>query len=382
MSQFSNAQNSVKVNRPNPLQKLTLIAMGVVALGGLAGLVWLVNLPYPMIRRPVAKTAPILLLPSYISMDRNYREAIAHVEQADQLVNLATSEADISLGEEKVQIAQSNLDALPVWFLGYEPVMYCNMFSCSWRFTFDEFQAARAQIGRMEAKVFQEKNAITQLKDAENTITLAKQDYQQATNPIQQQQAVGIWQGGIDQLSQLPSTTFAGKAGQVKLQAYSRDFQQVAGVVAGGSRTNTLIGAAKQYGLTAAQVTQNPPHSAAKWQQSANLWQDAIERLEQVPLEDTGYLQAQSLLAEYKKNLGEIQIRQQMEEESVESLETAQKEIQDLQANANTWERDRVMSEIEGIINSLEKVQPGTTSYTKAQELLTFAKNKRNQLES
>jgi hypothetical protein len=32
-----------------------------------------------MIRRPVARTAPILLLPSYLKMDRNYRQAISKV---------------------------------------------------------------------------------------------------------------------------------------------------------------------------------------------------------------------------------------------------------------------------------------------------------------
>jgi hypothetical protein len=74
-----------------------------------------------MIRRPVSRVAPIILLPSYISMDRNYRQAIALVEQADQLVNQATSLADLELGAKKVQEAQKSLDALPVWFLGYEP---------------------------------------------------------------------------------------------------------------------------------------------------------------------------------------------------------------------------------------------------------------------
>ena len=87
---------------------------------GVAGLVGVTNLPYPMIRKPVVEKAPLILLPSYRSMDRNYRQAIANVEQADQLTNQATSKPDIKLAEEKVQVAQTNLDALPVWwFLGY-----------------------------------------------------------------------------------------------------------------------------------------------------------------------------------------------------------------------------------------------------------------------
>ncbi len=48
--------------------KLKLIAWGLgittVTTAGLVGLISLVNLPYPMIRRPVSKVAPLLLLPS------------------------------------------------------------------------------------------------------------------------------------------------------------------------------------------------------------------------------------------------------------------------------------------------------------------------------
>ena len=150
-------RQAIKVNRPaSKLWSIPIIAMG---LSGFAGLIWLLNLPYPMIRRPVAKTAPIILLPSYLKMDRNYRSAIAKVEQADQLVNQATSLEDLKLGQEKVTQAQQHLDALPVWFLGYEPQMYRTFFSFGWKFTFDEFKAARAKVGRMDAKIFQQINA-------------------------------------------------------------------------------------------------------------------------------------------------------------------------------------------------------------------------------
>ncbi|MBC6477843.1 MAG: hypothetical protein GDA56_08670 [Hormoscilla sp. GM7CHS1pb] len=76
----------------------------------------------------MARTAPILLFPSYMSMDRNYRGAIASIEQVDQLVNKATSAADFELGVQKIKQAQAHLDALPVWFLGYYPQRYCTLF--------------------------------------------------------------------------------------------------------------------------------------------------------------------------------------------------------------------------------------------------------------
>lgn len=129
-------------------------------IAGTAGVIWVVNLPYPMIRKPVAQVAPILLLPSFMSMDHNYRGAIDALEQADQLISRATSTADIELGGEKVKAAKKHLDNLPVWFLGYYPQRYCTLFSCSWQFTLDEFQQARERVARLDAVVFQDKNAI------------------------------------------------------------------------------------------------------------------------------------------------------------------------------------------------------------------------------
>ncbi|MBE9041961.1 hypothetical protein IQ235_14355, partial [Oscillatoriales cyanobacterium LEGE 11467] len=100
-------QQAAKANRPpGLLSKLKWVTL--FGIGG-AGFLMFVNLPYPMIRRPVANTAPILLLPSFMSMDYHYRQAIARVEQADQLTNRSTSQADFELGAEKVRQAQTHL---------------------------------------------------------------------------------------------------------------------------------------------------------------------------------------------------------------------------------------------------------------------------------
>ena len=285
-------------------------------LASVSGFIWLLNLPYPMIRRPVARTAPIVLLPSYISMDRNYRQAIAKVEQADQLVNQATSQADLELGAEKVKQAQKHLDALPVWFLGYEPRIFMTWFRFSWLFTLDEFKAARASVGRMEAKIFQEKNAMTELEKSEATIKLAKQNYQQATEATAKQDAIALWQTGMDELTQIPSSTLAGKKAQVKLKAYRRDFKQISGLVAGNHRANIIITVAQQFADKASQTCGNPPHRVNRWQQCANLWRQAISKLKAVSLNDPGYLEAQTLLAIYQTNLGEVEIKQQDESQS------------------------------------------------------------------
>jgi hypothetical protein len=381
-------KKAAKINRPaQAFGKISLtIAIAATGLVGLAGLIWLVNLPYPMIRRPVAKVAPILLLPSYISMDRNYREAIVKVQQADQLVNQATSVADFELGQVKVKEAQENLDALPVWFLGYEPQFYCMYFSCSWRFTFDEFQAARASIGRMESKIFQEKNALDRLTQLEINLAKAKEDYQQSTTLLQQQSALDLWQNSMDELAQLPSATLAGKTAETKLNAYQRDFQQISGLLVGSGQTNVAIAAAKEFALKATQTCENPPHPVIKWEQCASLWQETIGKLQSFTPDDVGYLETQKLLATYKVNLGDVQSRKQTEAEATIALEGAQNKIEQFLASTPTQvsqgDLNRIISQLQGIINQLEKVQSGTTVYAKARELLDSAKQKMNQFQT
>lgn len=349
----------------------------VVAVAGLAGSLWVLNLPYPMIRWPVARVAPIVLLPSYIQMDRDYRQAVSLVEQADQLVNQATSANDIELGEEKVTQAQEHLDGLPVWFLGYYPTAYCGFMGCSWRFTLDEFQSARAEIGRMEAVVFQERNAQHLLEEGSLAVDGAQQAFQTAQSGPDRAAALATWQQGMDRLTEIPPETLAGRQATTKLQAYQRDYQQVTGNVAGGNRSNTLVDAAKAFAYEAAVEGQNPPHSAETWKRIAKLWETAIARLTQIPVEDPGYGTAQALLASYEKNLGIVKENAAKEEASVRALDSAtEKTTRMLAQNLEGMDRNQIASLLQSIINDLEKVQPHTTSYARATELMTAANQK------
>ncbi|MBE9181652.1 hypothetical protein IQ268_24105 [Oculatella sp. LEGE 06141] len=357
------------------------IKLAAIAIVGLTGGLYILNLPYPMIRRPVARVAPIVLLPSYLSMDYNYRQAISLVEQADQLVNQASSLNDFVLGDEKVKQAQKHLDALPVWFLGYEPQRYCSFFSCSFLFTIDEFRAARASIGRMEAKIFQEKNAQTALDDGETALNTAKQQYREATTQPARTEAIAAWQVALDSLQQVPEQTLAGRSAQTKLIAHTRDFQLVAGLDAGSKRSNTLIEVAKEFAIAAANASQNPPHPAERWEQMAGLWQEAIARLDQIPLDDPGYVEAQRLLVSYQTQMGTVQMRWQAEKDSVQALTNAKNDIPQL-LEVSTSASDRAnASQLQRIINQLSVVQPGTTAYEEAQSLLQSAQNKLRQLQ-
>lgn len=370
-------KEAVKVNKAPGLFDKIIFAGGFLGAG--AGIIWLLNLPFPMIRWPVAKTMPILLLPSFISMDHNYRQAIALVEQSDQLINKATSAADFDLGEVKSKQAQKHLDALPVWFLGYYPQTYCSFFGCTWRFTVDEFQTARKNVGRMDAQIFQQKNAFTQLSQVEQSLAGAKQEYQQAKNAADRQKASINWQSAIDQLNQIPAETLAGETAKKKLQAAERDFQAMGGVATGSVRADNLIEAAKEFALSAAVSSQKPPHPAAQWEQIAGLWEEGINRLKMVPVDNPGYLDAQTKLAQYQKNLGIAQIRLQAEKDSGTVLQEAKSLFANLQKDVNSQNSGNSLSQLQEIINKLESVKPGTTVYPESQKWLQSARKKQQE---
>lgn len=364
-------------------RSLGCLGSSILAIAGIAGGVWVLNLPYPMIRWPVAKTAPIVLLPSYISMDHAYRQAISLVEQSDQLVNQATSAQDIELGAEKVAEAQENLDKLPVWFLGYYPQGYCNWFGCTWRFTVDEFQTARTEIGRMEAVIFQEQNAQQQLQAGTAAVETAKTTFESAQTSTERTTALANWQQGMDQLAEIPSETLAGRQSATRLQAYQRDYQAVSGNVAGGDRSNTLVDAAQAFANQASIEAQNPPHSVETWNRIADLWETAIDRLSRIPIDDPGYGEAQTLLAEYQRNLGIVRERATIEVASARALESAkQKNTQLLGQNLDSMSPNQIASRIQAVVDDLNKVQPGTTSYGEASELLNYANQKLAQLQT
>lgn len=349
------------------------IRAGLGLLLSIAGVVYIANLPIAIIRRPISQHAPLLLLPSYIGMDYHYKRAIASVEQADQLVNQATSAADLDLGAIKVAEANQHLDKLPAWFLEPE---YRSQFWQYGRYTINDFRQARAAIGRMEAKLFQEKNAQTSLAEGEQALAAAKQAYQQATEPTQKTAALAQWQAALDKLEQISTQTLAGQQAEQRLSAYRRDFAQIAGVAQGSVRANNLIQAAQAFALKAAQAAQNPPYSAAEWAEIISLWQEAIDRLETITVDDPGYTGAQTLLATYQNNLSITQIQLQTEQASVAALEEAQQLTQSLLESASRNDRDYNASQLQAIITKLRKVQPGTTAYAEAQQLLAGAERR------
>lgn len=221
-------RKAARLNRP-PSRFWMGLKFGTIALALGAGGIWLVNRPIPWIRYPVAENAPFLLTPSYMAMDYNYRKAIAFVEQSDQLVNNSTAFEDLELGTQKVKAAQKHLDELPAWFLGHYPGDYCRWARCSWRFTIDEFRSARQEIARMDAKLFQEKNAQTRFEQTEQSLAEAIRIIDDGASGIDRARALAQWRSAIDALNQLPKTTLAGRLAQNKMSALERDFRAIVG---------------------------------------------------------------------------------------------------------------------------------------------------------
>ena len=371
-------KQAAKANRP-PSTLWNSIKFGAIAVGGIAGGIWFLNLPYPMIRYPVARMMPMVLLPSFIGMDHNYRQAIATTEQADQLVNNATSSADFDLGAIKVKTAQKHLDALPVWFLGYYPSAYCGWFGCSWRFTLDEFQQARKDVARMDARLFQEKNAQTQFQKADTEVNGAKRSYQAAPNQAEKEGAIAQWQQGMDQLQEVPDETLAGRTAQTKLKAYERDFQQVVGFSVDNARSGNLVQAAKFSAETAQQFSTGKAQGVEVWQEAEKLWDEAISSLQTIESEDPDYLQAQKLLSQYRQKHSSVRIRLQQERESVQAFEQAQQLqislLASVQARAKTLQPQQI-SQLREIEKTLGRVTPNTTVYPEAQTLLKGAQER------
>ncbi|HEY9890012.1 MAG TPA: hypothetical protein V6D02_16520, partial [Candidatus Obscuribacterales bacterium] len=257
-----------------------------------------------------------------------------------------------------------------VWFLGYYPQRYCSLFSCGWRFTYDEFEEARKAIGRMEAKVFQEENALQLLTDGAAAVDAAKADYQTAATTEDKLAAAAAWQSGMDMLNEIAPETLAGRMGQTKLAAYQRDFAQVSGLLAGGSRAATLITAAKEFAWTASLEAEKAPLCADSWARLAGLWQLAIARLEEVPVEDVGYAEAQRSLAEYQNKLGHVLEQQANEEQSEQALAAALEKNAALGGRVEYLSTAAYASELQSIVNDLNRVVEGTTDYAEAQTLL------------
>jgi hypothetical protein len=268
------------------LKKLRNRLIWISVLVGIpAGILYVVNLPYPVIRQPVSKVAPILLLPSNMSIDANFKKGQATVEESRQLIESPTSPEDLDRGESKLKEGKSALDSIPAWYIA-DWGDYSRGYWGGWGFSPAGLQAARIKAGQLEAKVFQEKNAQIALTNVEKDLAIAKATFPKATSPIEKKLAAQNWQAVIDRLNQIPPQTMAGRKAQQLVANSTRDLKAVAGIAGGDEKVFLLINGAEEYAKKAAESGRNPPHPSEKWNQIALMWGEAIQQLEKITSDD------------------------------------------------------------------------------------------------
>jgi len=100
-----------------------------------------------------------------------------------------------------------------------------------------------------------------------------------------------------------------------------------------------------------------------------------------VPVDNPGYLDAQTKLAEYQKNLGISQLRLKTETDSAKAFQEAKSLFANLQSSVNSPSPNpgNSLSQLQEIINQLEAVKPGTTVYPEAQKWLRCARKKQQE---
>ena len=379
LTQSHQAMQTKTANQPKNSNGFQAFGKKLIWIGFLvgipAGIIYVVNLPYPVIRQPVAKSAPLLLLPSNMEMDANFKKGQAAIEESRQLIEAPTSAADLDRGELKLKEGKTALDAIPAWYIAdwgdYSRGYYG--WGYDWQFTPAGLQATRVKAGQLEAKVFQEKNAQIVITDAEKDITMAKTVFQQATKPIDKKVAIQNWQAAIDRLAQIPAQTMAGRRAQQLISTSTRDLKELGGLAAGNAQSVSLINAAEELAKKAAESGRNPPHPSTRWAEIATLWQEAILILERVPASDLqGYAEARRQLAEYKSSLSEVKVRLRNEQESVQALERANQKLTDLWSSLPKYKddlnRNRAIASFMSVNNELDKIQNGTTVYLQAQK--------------
>jgi hypothetical protein len=219
-------KQAAKANRePSVFGKLKYLAIGLTSA---AGVLIILNLPHPKIRWFVARTAPILLVPSYMSMDFHYWGARSSVQEANNLLQSAATFSDIKQIESKIAEAEKHLSSIPVWFLGYYPEVYCQKFSCSWNFGFDEFENIRTEIIHIETTTMREKQAFVPLIEAEQAYRGAKRELSIAKSKRQKELAIASMQAAIKITEEVPTGTLAHIKAQEKVKAYKRYYEKIA----------------------------------------------------------------------------------------------------------------------------------------------------------
>ena len=365
---FQSMTESVKTTWQTTWKRVKFISLSIGLLGG--GLA-IANLPIPLIRQPIAKHAPFLLLPSLVAWDHHYREGTVALEQAEQLIQQAKHPDDLTLGDRALKLAQQHLNALPLEDLSqYDASYYCSIRSCSWRFSSWEIQQRRELAARIEATLTQERHLQSQLQQTTDAIAEDQVNYQKATSETQKQPIVTQWQQDIQQLEALSSNMLTGKLARVEKAKAETAFQNATGFSHDQKRSGNLIQAAKQFALSAQTMSKGASQSTTEWQTILKQWDSAIAQLQSVSPDNPDYISSRKALADYQQQQGRVNVRMQEERSAMTQLQTTEAQINLLVRSYSGMNRDQAKAELMSIEARLKQIPAGTTSYEQAQEWL------------
>ncbi|MBE9222138.1 hypothetical protein IQ215_05455 [Cyanobacterium stanieri LEGE 03274] len=378
-------QSNFVSNIKSTIKRIFFITLGISIP---AGFLYIVNLPYAAIRRPVNRHAPVLLLPSQIIVENNFKKALNLTEQAEQLIDNATDFPDLDLGSQRLQEGKVYLDKIPI--IAQNELMGYGNSNRVYRsgFSGTKFVEMRKKVGELEAKIFQGTNAKQTLNKLENQLADLKSQYQNSNSDTEKRQIIQQWRTMLNEFNLISSSTFAGTIAQQKLVVHELDFEDVVGFSANNERLATFIGTAEDFARLAKTRSQNPPYTVSEWSDIEDFWEKAINELEKIPETDLeGYRQANRIIVGYEDSLRDARLRKEIEEDSLRSLENAENLISRYRnSNANLDDSPNNISrrivQIQDIISILNSVDPNSTSYPTAQKLIGDAQNQINDLKS
>jgi tetratricopeptide (TPR) repeat protein len=134
--------------------------------------------------------------------------------------------------------------------------------------------------------------------------------------------------------------------------------------------------AAQSAATEAVEMTQNPPHALAVWQQAQALWERAIAQLQQVPESSPAYALAQQKRLEYAENLAAIQQRIVLEQKAQDWVNRARQAVELAEARQGAATSMAARLEAHGTwrtaIALLQQVPDTAMAYAEAQQLLAL----------
>jgi len=134
--------------------------------------------------------------------------------------------------------------------------------------------------------------------------------------------------------------------------------------------------AAQSAATEAVEITQNPPHALAVWQQAQALWERAIAQLQQVPESSPAYDLAQQKRLEYAENLAAIEQRITLEQKAQDWVNRARQAVELAEARQGAATSMAARLEAHGTwrtaIALLQQVPDTAMAYAEAQQLLAL----------